>query len=311
MERTAALLGIDVPPSPVDFVWDPITDGSEPWACPPQTIACYQSREEDGLSVVVSPTLRQRHELVHAVEIQGFGTSGHPTLGEGLAEYLGTLSSTLPREDFSEMFKAILAEAPKPDNYNLAMHFVGSILARHGAAKYRALRTKMPNDAGLEKFAEVFEDVYGQALDEALEEMNGKRVYAVDQFPACGAGEAGEISWASDGLLDTVIKSACGDPWFYGGGAVDGRPGFYGSYVVEIPEAGYYDLTVAGGASLGIMTGCSFDLLESAVGSFAGDTGHALLQSGRHTLAIAFSTQDEARGEASVRLEWVGPPPPP
>ena len=156
IKRTALLLGVDVPPTPIDFIWDPIMDGSEPWACP-RTSDCYQSREEDELSVVVSTTLTNHHELVHAVEIKGIGANGHPTLKEGLAEYLGTLKSTPPREDFSEAFRAMLAAAPTPDNYNLAMHFVGSIFARHGAEEYRTLRDEMPPNANLEKFSEVFE----------------------------------------------------------------------------------------------------------------------------------------------------------
>src|SRR5690606_25968652 len=35
IERTASLLGVDPPSSAIDFVWDPVQDGSEPWACGP------------------------------------------------------------------------------------------------------------------------------------------------------------------------------------------------------------------------------------------------------------------------------------
>jgi len=308
IERTALILGVAVPSSPIDYVWDPLMDGSEPWACP-QTADCYQSREEDNISVVVSRNVTNHHELVHAVDIKGIGSNGHPTLKEGLAEYLGSLRSTQPREDFSEAFKMMVAASPKPSKYNLAMHFVGSIFERHGATKYRILRAKMPENADLPAFSRVFEAVYEQSLDEALKQMNGTRVYGVDQFPACGDGEALEIPWTSDGLIDTVIVSACGDPWFYGGGVVTGQAGFYGSYTIEILEDGYYDLTVSGGSLLGLVTGCSFATVQSAVGSFGGKTGQGLLQSGRHTLTIAFPAQKVARGEASVRVEYVGPSP--
>lgn len=310
IERTAALLGVDPPSSTIDFVWDPIMDGSEPWACP-GTDGCYHSKEGTDRSVVVSPALSHPHEFVHAVEIQALG-SGHPTLMEGIAEYLGAARLTHFGEDFPERFKAMITKSPKPDsNYNLAMHFVGSIFARHGAAKYQELRTKMPASAKLEQFAKVFEEVYGQSLDDALVEMSGgdKIVYGLLPFAGCGDGEAAELPWTGEGLIDTAIEMSCGDPWFAGGGTADGEPGFYGYYVIEVSEAGYYDLTVAGGALVGIVAGCSFDLIQSAVGSFDGQTGHRLLQSGRHSLSIAFPAGPEARGEATVRLEYVGPPP--
>lgn len=308
IERTAALLGVDPPSSPIDFVWDPIMDSSAPWACP-GTDGCYHSKEGDDLSVIVSPAISHPHEFVHAIEIQALGL-GHPTLMEGLAEYLGATRATPPGASFPERFKAMIAKSPKPDDdYTLAMHFVGSIFARHGAAKYLELRAKMPENAKLGRFAEVFAAVYGQSLDDALVEISGEPVYGLLGLPGCEDGEAREIPWTSEGLIDTSIESSCGDPWFAGGGFVDGRPGFYGYYIIEVPEAGFYELTVAGGALVGLVAGCTFDLLQSAVGSFDGATGHKLLQSGRHRLAITFPPRPQARGEATVRLEYVGPPP--
>jgi hypothetical protein len=313
IERTAAMLGVNVPSSPIDFVWDPIQSGADPWACPQNAAStitsCYLSREKDDLAVVISRDVANHHELVHAVDVAALGADGHPTLGEGLAEYLGALKSTLHPQGFPEVFKAMVAKIPIPNSYRWAMHFVGSIFARHGAEKYRALRAEMPKNAGLETFAEAFEAVYGQSLDDALVEMNGESVYGIDKFPACDDGEVRELPWTGEGLIDAMIESSCGDPWFFGGGFVDGQAGFYGYYVIEVPEAGYYDLTVGGGPLLGLMTGCSFAMLESAVGSFSGQTGRRLLQPGRHTLAIAFPPGPEARGEATVRLEYVAPPP--
>jgi hypothetical protein len=311
IERTAALLGVDPPDRPIDFVWDPVQDGSEPWACP-QT-DCYLSRRGDDLSVVVSTKLSNHHELVHAIEVEGLDSNGHPTLREGLAEYLGSLNSTYARDDLPEAFTAMLAEDPEPNNYGLAMHFVGSIVARHGIPKYRALRAAMPKSAGPEEFAAVFEAEFGQSLDAALVEMSDDRVYGIDLFRGCGDVDASEVAWSSVGLIDAVIESACGDPWFHGGGFVDGQASFFGYYLLEVSVEGYYELTVSGVAGgsaplLGQVTGCSFAMLESAVGSFDGRTGQGLLRRGWHALAIAFPPNPEARGEAMVRLEYVAPP---
>src|SRR5690606_14298314 len=114
------------------------------------------------------------------------------------------------------------------------MHFVGSIFARHGADRYRSLRFKMPADAGVEQFAAVFEAEYGQSLDDALRDMAGDRVQGRDLSSGCGEGEAPELAWTGEGLLDATIDSACGDPWFFGAGFDRGRPGFFGYYFIEV-----------------------------------------------------------------------------
>lgn len=315
IERTATLLGVDPPLNKIDFVWNPVVDGSEPWACPPEGADCYMHREEDDLSVVVSRSRSNHHEVVHAVEIQALGDGGNRTLQEGLAEYLGTRSTTaFDLGDFPGAFKAMIAEGPRPSDYRLAMHFVGSIFVRHGAAGYRALRAKMPAKVGVEKFAEVFEMEYGQSLDDALVEMSGQQVYAIDLFDGCGDGEARELDWTAEGLIETTLEGSCGDPWFVGTGFVDGREGFYGLYVVEVPEGGYYELTVGGVAGdsalvRAFLSACSFAMIESQVPSFGGATGKGLLQPGRHMLQITFPPGPQARGEATIRLELVAPPP--
>ena len=309
IERTAALLGVD-PPDTIDFLWDPVQDGTEAWACPPLA-DCYKS-SDDGLSLVVSRKWPHHHELVHAVDLQGLGLTGHPALTEGIAEYLGSLSPTNPAtEEWPAEFKAIFSEFPTASTYGKVMRFVGAIFERHGAAKYRELRAKMPEYAGLVEFSEVFAEVYGQSLDDALEDMVGERVLGQDVFPGCD--DAQTLEWTDDGLLERTIAGECGDPWFYGPGGVPGQASFYGRYIVEVPEAGYYDLTVgavAGGPAplRGLLTLCTWADASSGVASLDGKMGHALLQAGRHSLAIGFPPRSEARGEATVRLEYVGPP---
>lgn len=314
IEGTAALLGVEPPTESIHFVWDLEQTGKEPWACR-GNVNCYKDLAEEELSVVVSQSPTNHHEIVHAIDAQALGTKVHPTLAEGLAEYLGSLqTSAFESGAFPGAFKSMLARSSVPDDYALAMHFVGSILALHGAEKFKELRARVPASAGVEEFAAAFESVYGQALDSALAQMSAERVFAVDPFPGCDEGP--ELSWADEGLLDTTLAGACGDPWFFGAGIVEGRMGFFGYYVVEVPRAGQYELTVgaATGAPAplrGVLAGCSFELVGSQLVSLNGKTSSAPLQAGRHTLLVAFPPQSVARGEAAVRLAYVGPLPSP
>lgn len=313
LERAAMTLGVAPPAGTVHFVWDPEQDGEEPWACDANA-NCYKHLD-DGRSVVVSKGPTNHHELVHAIEAQALGTDVHRTLVEGLAEYLGSLqTSAFGPGRFPMAFKAMLAASPVPGDYALAMHFVGSLLERDGPETYKELRAALPPSAGVDAFAAAFEAVYGESLDSALAAMSGARVDAVDRFAGCD--EAPALAWTDAGTIDATIASACGDPWFFGAGFVEARVGFFGYYVVDVPEAGEYALTVgpAAGAPAplrGSLGPCSFDLLGSAVLSLGGQTAKAQLQRGRHTLLIAFPPRSEARGDATVQLERVGPPPAP
>jgi len=310
IERTAMLLEESPPTDTIHFVWDLEQSGKEPWACSGNA-NCYRDLAEEDLAVIVSQSPTNHHELVHAVDAQVLGTTVHQTLEEGLAEYLGSLqTSAFEPGYFPEAFKSMLAKSSVPGDYALAMHFVGSIFSLHGVEKFKNLRSKVPSNAGLNEFATVFETVYGQSLDEALEQMSAAQVSGLDQFPGCD--EAPELSWTGEQLLETAIDSSCSDPWFFGAGMIEGRIGFFGYYAVEVTQTGQYELTVtaAPGAPAplrGILMACSFDLLGSQALSLNGKTGSGPLQVGKHTLLIAFPPQSEPRGQATVRLEYVGP----
>lgn len=314
IERTAMLLSIEPSGLSVDYIWNPKRENSDPWICPDGELACYGHREEDLFSVVISNSLSNHHEIVHAVDVQGLGHESHGTLREGLAEYLGSLNSTPSRDNFASAFKAMLAKDPHPDDYLLAMHFVGSIFERHGAQKTLQLRSAMPTDAKLDEFSKVFEEVFLQKLDDALEEMNGTRIFGIDHVPGCTGDDVRKIAWTSEILIDTIIESKCGDPWFYGTGFADGLPGFFGRYQVEITNPGMYEFVVdevdsnSSPPLYGALAGCSFEMLTSAVLSKGGAPSRQNLQTGLHTLGIAFAQGSEARGAAKVRLEYIGEP---
>lgn len=314
IERTATMIGVKPPSEPIHFVWDLDQDGKEPWACDGNT-NCFKLLADDGRSVVVSNSPTNHHELVHAIDAQALGTDVHRTLVEGLAEYLGSLrTSGFDPGQFPAAFTAMLDRAPVPSDYALAMHFVGSIFALHGAAKYRELRATTPPGARAAEFSATFESVYRLGFDATLEQIGAERLNAVDRFPGCDDGI--DLSWTGEGLLEATIHAACGDPWFFGAGLVAGRVGFFGYYVVDVPQPGEYALTVGPAADApaplrGFLSGCSFDLLDSQALSLSGETDSGPLKSGKHVLLVAYPPRAEARGAAQVRLEYVGPPAPP
>jgi hypothetical protein len=312
IERTAALLGVAPPTGPIHFIWDS-TEEPRPWDCS-VGVGCYRHYEDDGYALIVSERLGSNHELVHAVEIPALGPSGGSVLGEGIAEYLGSSSSTASVVgDFPARFKAALAADEEVADYQRSMHFVGSIFAAHGADKYRELRRQMPRTAGPDEFAAAYQSVYGEPLDAALAAMTTP-VTGIEGQVGCDEGDALALAWTSPGLIDVELASECGDGAFYFGTYDPARPlelSHHALFVVEIAEAGRYDLTVsatddAPGPVYGALRPCAG--AEGEVGSTSGLTGHAVVTPGRFVLELQYTSRPEPRGEARVRLEYIGPP---
>ncbi|WAS93794.1 hypothetical protein [Nannocystis punicea] len=313
IERTAATLGVEVPEGRIHFIWRPGASKS----CD-SSLACYRYRESEGDGLILSSLRRERHELVHAIESPALGADGSRTLSEGIADYLGSYRWTeAGQTDFPAAFKAALSDGDEVD-YERAMHFVGSIFTRYGAEKYRELRATVPGDAGPEEFAAAFESIYGLPLDDALAEMT-EGVQAVEQPDGCAEGEASELLWDRDGLIDTTLELTCGDPSLYFFGTYDDtRPDghqMHARFVVQIAEPGYYDLTVRGtadqpGSVHGSLRRCAPGLSTGGVGSLDGRIGHGLLNAGKYALQLSFPGAPEARAAAMVRVEYMGPPPP-
>lgn len=302
VEAVAEMLGVDVPGERISFVWNPYMESGESWACK-HSVDCYRYDEEQGSGLVISRSVSNRHELVHAVEVPALGETGFKVLGEGLAEYLGTGKSTAGVvAGFPAAFEAMVEDGEL--DYLLAQHFVGSIFARDGAEKYRAFRTALPGTATFQQFSDVFESIYERSLREALAEMS-EPVHGLDRPLGCGEGT--ELEWTADGIIDTTITSQCGDGTFFGPGAVDGRPAFEATFVVRIPEPGLYDFTIQGPGVEGILIACSFESKSHGLGSNSGQTIQGQLDPGEHVLLLRFPANDEPRGEATVSLKYVGP----
>lgn len=310
IEATAAALGVGVPTGRIHFVSDPSTEFGDrsTWSC--ETAAhCYWYVEEEDYGVILSGAISHHHELVHAVEIPALGEDAHRTLGEGVADYFGSFrSSQGVLEGFPEAFKAMVAANPQPSDYALAMHFVGSLIERYGVETYKELRAAMPVEAGLEEFASTFELVYGVSLDAGLLEMSADAIHGLDTEQGCAEGDGRVIPWAGPRLLETAVESECGDGWFVAGG---GR-GFGTSFVIEVPEAGFYELTLGSTTGspqgyVGLLAACPYDTSQGFVSSHDGGTGYGRLYPGRHVLTIGFPPGPEARGEATIKLEFEAP----
>lgn len=313
IEETALALGLGVPTGRIHFISDPTQDLGRPetWSCKTAT-DCYWYVAEEDYGVILSAGFTHRHELVHAIEIPALGEGAHRMLGEGVAQYFGSYTSSASvLEDFSGAFKAMVTDNPQPSDYRLAMHFVGSLIGRYGVEKYKAMRSAMPSDGGLDELASAFESVYGQTLDQALAEMSDKAIHGLDPVSGCVEGEGQVILWTAPGLIETTVRGECGDGWFVSGGG----QGFGTRFVIDVPEAGIYELTVGspdGGSSAqfaGQLMACPRDTPQGFVDSYDGATGFGLLHPGRHVLSIGFPHGPEPRGSATLRLEFDAPPP--
>ncbi len=303
--ETAAFLGVDPPSGRIRYIRN-LMQGfgdSGTWACPGAASSCYVYHEDEDLGLIRSIALAQYHELVHAVDVPTLGADGHRTLVEGLAEYLGSdTSSEYVLEGFPAAFKAMVARAPMPDDYRLAMHFVGSLLQSHGVEKYKALRAALPTEGDLAALGSAFAAVYGEALDVALERMSEAAVQG--RGPTICNGEAVELSWTGPGVIETTLRGECGDPTFVGGGFSSTRPGFGMAFEFEVTDPGYYAvrLTSADGIE-------SQDYaLNPCPGVETGpEDGAGGLFPGRYELSVGFPAAPEPRGELNLKLELVSP----
>jgi hypothetical protein len=309
VEEVAGVLDVPTPAQIIRYVWVPrYLQGPETWMCDPGIIGCYQSFELAG--VIHSTYFFTLHELVHAVSVPEFG-SGPPVLEEGMAMYLSWSSDTeMWRQGFPEAFRAVLERDLRPDDYMLAMHFVGHLLERWGRNEYKRLRASLDWDASYEELAAAFGEVYGEDLDEVLV-ASPPPATAGPGPRACSGGEE-ELVWEGQDL-EVVLTGACGEPDFVGPGRVEGQPEFFKDFVVEVPAAGIYEAYLDAGdvppesaqVSLGGCPGVASGYLSGR----AGGGGVALLGAGMHLLQASFPPNMERRGEMTLIVRYLSPPP--
>lgn len=306
VEATAEYLGAAPPAAKIryTFVPEPLKD-ADTWPCPEGAQACNISFSDRSYSF--ASVLDEYHEIVHAVDFAAFG-NGHFVLKEGLATYLARNDDNKTDrylKNFPAHFRSIV-EPGQPIDYERSMHFVGSILERDGVEKFKELRARVPLDAGYEEFAAAYLEVYGQDLDEALAEMTTP-IHSWFEEPDPCAGEP--IPWGEGMDLEVKLRGRCGDGFFFGGGLVDDKPGFYKSYTIDVPVAGWYTMWVSGTATTSYqITGNLRNCPGTEHGGLSSFNGAGLLQPGRYRLDVGFPHAATPAGELDLKLRYVEPP---
>jgi len=304
IDDVAAFLAVDPPTGRIEFVWDPHQSFMENLPDCTSPIACYRYYKEENYGRIISSGFAQYHELVHAVEIPALGERGR-ILAEGFASYLGSNNNTAPLlPDFSPRFHASLDEPP--GDYLVAMHFVGSIIERHGVEKYKQMRRSDLADGDPAEFAELFESIYDYPLADALAEMSAKPIRGKNPAFGCVDDSVETIAWTAPRLIETRIDGQCGDGWFVGPGFIDDRSsGFGKEFRIEILDEGIYEFSLRS-------TDGSEPHPEGSLSSCETGDGHISLEGltivgkfapGRHVLSVAFPRSDTPRGEAMLHLK--------
>jgi hypothetical protein len=239
LEDVAGYLGVELPAEKIRYSWVPEGDlKPERWPCVDTAEGCaFGDRGDPRMRYVATRRLEHLHELVHSVELAALGKA-HPVLQEGMAEYLsGGGVATAALDDFAADLIEILERDRRLDyyGYSKAMHFVGSIVEKHGIEQYLVFRSRAPADGGAAPFAAAYEEVFGESFEGALDEMSQSPVLGRWQPWGCGDGYE-SLPWPTSegGTLEVTIGGACGDAGFYGGGFMAGEPGFSKHFTLDL-----------------------------------------------------------------------------
>jgi len=314
IEQSAGFLGVAPPDEKTRYVWVPRrSEEPERWGCSETASGCYAV--SDSLIFVRYPEML--HELAHAVEISALGRA-HNILEEGMAELLSeTMHAFFALDDFPEMFRDVVESGERlagPEEYGLAMHFVGSVVRRHGMVKYREFREVLPHDGRVPEFAAAYEAVFGEDFVEAVEAMNAQPVTGLQITPGCVDDPTLETIPVA-GSLTARVDGVCGDPHFHGFGFEAPIPGFEKQFVLDVEAAGDYELTVRGphldaGPLMVQLESCSqteFVYMHVEAGNPDWDLGYGRLHAGRYSLRVYYPPRAEAVGEAEIKLELRNP----
>lgn len=315
IERSSDFLGIAPPATRIRYTWvPPQFDAPDRWRCRDGLTACHKPSAA-GSMIFVRLHEHGPHELVHAVESSGYGEA-HPVLKEGMAEFLSTSTNTLTvLDDFSERFLQLIHSTEglaEEGSYEVAKHFVGSVVHRHGILRYREFRNALPHDARVDEFAATYESNLGENFFTALEAMSSQPVTGLQVPPGCADDPDFEtLTWTALGVLEGSADGACGDPHFYGFGFNPSAPGFEKHFVLNVEVAGDYELTVQGphldaGPLAVQLESCpetEFAYMHVESGNPDWDLGLARLGVGRHSLRVYYPPRPEPVGEAEISLK--------
>jgi hypothetical protein len=201
---------------------------------------------DDGHIDIFSRSPMDEHELVHAIQSSTW-PSRQPLLQEGLASAFE--QETPPLYSYywftpDEIDIAIEAERASAERsvYNVGHYLVYSMLTHYGPAAFEQFwyATSRPTTAA--DFRATFQDSFGESLDEMVADAQGTAC----AIPIC-VGDP--LAWAA-GTWMTESPRSCAD------GAVVGFIGESDSelvrnQLVEITEAGTYDVSVSESTNIG------------------------------------------------------------
>lgn len=108
------------------------------------------------------------------------------------------------------------------------------------------------------------------------------------------------------------MQGGAGD--FVGPGAVDGQPAFYKEFVVGVPAAGIYEVALEAGdipepeSARVTVQGCR-GVASGILSLWDGTENWVLLAAGRHSLVASFPPDAGLRGEMSLSIRYISPPP--
>lgn len=150
------------------------------------------------------------HELAHAVHFYYLGVS-HRLLTEGLASYQTEPSRDLNPEtidSFADDVETMIALGAVPDlkSYDIAAHFVGITVERHGIEAFKSFYLDIDRSSTLEDFRTTYEAHYGEAWTEALALIAAQRRVVYDDIECEGAAEIVDA-----GGLHRTINATCED----------------------------------------------------------------------------------------------------
>lgn len=317
IERTSAALDVPPPATRIRYTWvPPEFDAPERWGCVGDAWGCSLSTNH----LVFVREFEILHEVAHAVEWSALGST-HLILSEGMAEYLSEsanestegIRGTFP-QDFWEML-----HAGNPDDhfdYSLAMHFVGSLVTRHGMPLYREFRQRLDRESTSDEFIAAYEAVFQEDLVDALEWMTASPV--LGRWIPWGCDDSFKtevVPWTAPGQLHTVLEGECGDTHFFVGGATDSvpsgaMPGMGREFRVQVDDAGLYKLTVQADAPFLVRLEHCPETQFGRISLPGGSSETGELRPGPHFLQVFFAPGTDPESPVPIDLELISPLPP-
>jgi hypothetical protein len=242
MEAVALYLGMD-PDQLLPTTYYLVDSSLVEEMCPSGAGGCID--RTDGHIDVFSSRPMDEHELLHAIQSSTW-PARQPLLQEGLAS---AFVQDTPPNYYSftpdEIDLAIEAESSLEDRsvYSVGHYLVYWMLTRYGPEAFEQFWYATSRPTAAADFRAAFQDSFGESLDEMLADVQELPICAI---PIC-AGEP--LAW-EQGAWTTESPRSCAD------GAVVGFSGeSYSDLVrnelVEITEAGSYDISVSESTAVG------------------------------------------------------------